>query len=236
MAIAFNAATNGGNVNPGSSLTFSHTVSSGSNRMLVVAITGDYVVGNDKITGVTYGGTTMTQGDKHYFADGGSGNASWMYWYYLMNPTSGANNVVISASGSQTIIACAADYTGVKQTGNPVTLANNHSVSGGNPLTSSITTTVVNSWVILTEWGYSGGTAPLAGTGDVRRVYDTSFGACGMFDSNTALASPGSFSMTTSYSGSVPQMAHLLAEIQPDTGGAASFLARPYYDMSNRNI
>jgi hypothetical protein len=61
-AVAFDNATDLGIVNPGTSLSHSHTVS-GSNRVLLVGVFGDSI-GTDtscsKITGVTYNSVAMT--------------------------------------------------------------------------------------------------------------------------------------------------------------------------------
>ena len=58
MAIAFDAATDGGN-NAGitTSLTFAHTCT-GSNGFLDVCFSGDTIGGSDDVTGVTYNAAT----------------------------------------------------------------------------------------------------------------------------------------------------------------------------------
>jgi hypothetical protein len=86
--------------------TVSITVS-GSNTYLMVWITGD--VTSDLITGVTYNGTSMTQLAKDHTA------VRWGYLYGLVNPTTGANNLVISASGSQFIRPLYQLFAGVNQ-------------------------------------------------------------------------------------------------------------------------
>ena len=86
-------------------LTFSHTCT-GSNRVLYVLVTTDNIVP----TGVTYAGTSMTL---KVDADGGtSGNAS--IWE-LINPDTGANNIVVTVSPNDEIVAGGISYTEANQ-------------------------------------------------------------------------------------------------------------------------
>ncbi len=96
-----------------SSLTFALNVGSGSNRLLVVGV-GVNNSSADAPTGVTYNNVAMIKLD-----DNTGANTDGSLWY-LLNPSSGANNVVITMAGSRAeIIGVAASYTGVKQTGPP---------------------------------------------------------------------------------------------------------------------
>jgi len=68
--------------------------------------------------------------------------------YSLIAPASGANNIVVSSSSSITVYMANTSYTGVKQTGQP-----EQSNTGGfsNPVTSlttSVTTTSDNCWLV----------------------------------------------------------------------------------------
>lgn len=110
MAIAFDAATNGG-LTFGGPLTFAHTIT-GSDRILFVGVFGSTVfvdpTGTD-ITGVTYNGVALSQVAQ--IAEQGDGvNDRWAYLYYLVAPDTGTHNVVIGGTGVQG--ATAASYTG----------------------------------------------------------------------------------------------------------------------------
>jgi hypothetical protein len=59
MAIAFDAATDGGHNGGGGTLTFNHTCT-GSDRFLVVSFTGDVGGGSDDISAVTFNGDALT--------------------------------------------------------------------------------------------------------------------------------------------------------------------------------
>jgi hypothetical protein len=179
---------------------------------LVVGVLGDTTT--DDVTGVTYAGNAMTFGTK--LASGGTGNR-WAYLYYQLNPASGANNVVVSASSSHYLGAGAADYTGIKLSAQPDATMTPHAGSGPlTTLTSSITTVANNSWAILLENGFSGGNAPpTAGTGVTRRAFDAAFGGWALFDSNGLITPAGSYSMTTNRSPGSDTIDHIALSFSP---------------------
>lgn len=96
-----------------SSMTFSHTVSAGSNLLLLVSVAlwdnGDYV------TGVTYNNFTMNKAiDTDIFT-------TWKpSLWYLVAPATGTNNVVVSFGGGDSsvlgAVAGATTFTGIDQT------------------------------------------------------------------------------------------------------------------------
>jgi len=93
-----------------SQLTWSHTVGSASNRMLIVA--ASHRNGNNIVTGVTYGGVALTKI--------GSTNApanvnSCSLWQLLAPPPGTAPVVVNVSGGAQNIVAGATSFTGVDQ-------------------------------------------------------------------------------------------------------------------------
>jgi hypothetical protein len=93
------------------SLTFSHTTS-GSNRAIGVCV-GWRVNDGQSISGVTYNGVALTEDANSPVLDGRTATAL----YSLVNPASGANNIVVSLSGAATSIASiAVSFTGAHQT------------------------------------------------------------------------------------------------------------------------
>lgn len=135
MAIArdtFAALASQGNV---STWTNSYTCS-GSDRLLLVCVTKRT---NDDVTGVTHGGVAMTQLVKLHH----SGGTEWLYIYGLINPATGAQNIVMSASGSSVSYYGATSYTGVSQSGNPT-------ITGSSTTNAiSLTSTVDNSTMFV---------------------------------------------------------------------------------------
>ena len=173
------------------SLTTSFTTA-GNNRILFVSGWGNVNV--DNWTGVTYGGVAMTLVDKG-LADSSS---RYNYLYVLVNPPTGANNVVISASDSGGIQAAATYYTGAEQVAQPNVYAKQTATS--NSSTQSITTTKDNCWTIMVISNQ--GHVVTAGTGDTKRLQVATGGHI-VLDSNSAKTPPGAVSFTWTQTSSV---------------------------------
>jgi hypothetical protein len=185
--IAYVGGTDGGNNGgSGTTRTFSHTTSGGSDLILLVGFVGDLTSGNDDVVSVTYNGVAMTLANKT------DNTSRYQYLYYLLNPPSGAHNVVITNTNSHWILAGASEYSGVQ--GIDVMTTNKH--SGGSPstLTTSLTTTVDNCWTVL--FMGSGSSTSSAGAGATKRVYDSA-NFWSWYDSGSAITPAGSHSMTT---------------------------------------
>jgi hypothetical protein len=207
--IAFVNAADLGRTLAVSSVTASYTCGSGANRLLVVGVLGD--ASSDLITGVTYGGVSMILSDKHQ-----PGIQRWSYLYYLLGPAAGSNNVVVSASTTTAIYVGAADYTGVKSSGQPDAHTTHEFATSISTLTTSITTVTNNDWTVLFENGYNGSPAPTNGTGSTIKASDATDGAWGLYDSNGVITPAGSYSMTTNRtSASNNGIGHLVAAFQP---------------------
>lgn len=211
MAIAFDAATDGGN-NGGTtnSRTFSHTCT-GSDRILFVGFCGDVSPGNDDITSVTYNGVGLSLVGKRT----DDNTSRMLYLYMLVGPASGANDVVISCTNNHYLLAGAVSYTGVAQSGQPDASTTNISGALATTLTTSLTTVADNCWTVLVEGGFNANAAPTAGAGSTRRTFDAAFGTWGLFDSNSAITPAGSYSMTTDRSSSDNFIAHVMASVSP---------------------
>lgn len=79
-------------------ITHSHTVAAGTNRILLVASARAEVTGTPDITGITYNGsalTAVTNGDQNT-------GVTWerVQWWYLIGPSTGANNLVMTLGDS----------------------------------------------------------------------------------------------------------------------------------------
>lgn len=204
MAIALDNSTNGGLVNPGTSLTYAHTVS-GSNRILFVSVFGDTT---DKITGVTYNGVSMTLVGKTVKSPD-----RYVYLFYLIAPATGTNNVVVSASSSIAICSHAVSYTGAAQTGQP-----DSSITGTAATSLTLTTTVVASNCWLVGAWRTNVTTGTAGTGATQRQ-----GSNGLYtaDSNGVVGT-GSQSMTYNTAGS-NGYSGVMASFAPASGGSSTY-------------
>ncbi len=110
MAIAFDAAASGHT--SATSVTFTHTIGSGSNRIVFVCLAYRYNASILLNVSATFGGAAMT------FMD--SNVSTWrygVYAWYLKNPTPGANTVVVTeANGNRYMYVGSVSFSGVDQT------------------------------------------------------------------------------------------------------------------------
>lgn len=116
-----------------SSVTYAKT-NTGSNITLLMAA---YADGADLVTGITYNavaGTFIAKRERPI-------DSGYSYMYYLINPATGANNVVISTSANTGIIGCAASYTGTNQSTQP----DNSGTNAGKPVSELYATLTPNS-------------------------------------------------------------------------------------------
>lgn len=206
MAIAFDATSGGRLTPPGTSYTLSHTCS-GTNRILFVGA-GSL---NDTITSVTYGGTSMTLVAKSSYP--GSGRIGTAL-YYLINPASGANNIVVSSSASDNITIAAASYTGAKQSAQPD--ANSTTNNAASSVTGSVTTVADNCWLVMAAVNDQNNFT--AGSGTTMRQTDPNYS---IGDSNAAKTPAGSHSLTFNISPSASNGA-VIASFSPATASAPS--------------
>ncbi len=111
-----------------SSLTFSHTVNSGNDSILVVSVGIRQTGADQQVSSITYGSQSLNFAGLAELAN----NEDVELWY-LPAPTTGTANVVVNVSHKALFVASATDYFGVNQTipfGTPV------SATGNNPPTS----------------------------------------------------------------------------------------------------
>src|SRR2546428_461485 len=143
-----NLATSAVSTDSSGLVTISFTVGTGANRLLIVGGTVD----NFAITGVTYGGTALTQAVADTQKPTGS------IWY-LVNPPSGTASVVVTSTPSKGAIVGVISFTGVDQsTPIPTTATNDNANGRTSPATVSITNANANSWVMdLVGSGHIGG-------------------------------------------------------------------------------
>jgi len=160
-AVVFDASTKASTAGS-TSLTFAHTISSGSNTYLVVGV----ATGTDVVSGVTYNGAALTLKSKVWNL------STYVYYYERISPSAGAHNVVISASASVEILGIASSYTGVDLT-TPSTLS--YTIANQNapyncPATANIGTnngnvsratgTITNTdWIVTVVAGYTTSTS-----------------------------------------------------------------------------
>lgn len=154
-------AVSNSSVASASSLTWSHTVGVASNMILVVAVA---VGGSGTCSGVTYAGSSMTS-----LTSKNQGTET-TYIFYKLAPTTGANNVVASFSGSVSGIGLGVSYSNVYQTTPFGTAASSSSTSGNSSNTVTSTTT---SQLVL-DINYANGTSSTVGASQNVETSNTS--------------------------------------------------------------
>lgn len=203
MAIAFDTVS-GLQSATSNSITYSHTCT-GSDRFLMVGVNTFDATTN--VTGVTYNGVAMTA---HPSNPQSSGASERIWVYYLANPASGANNVVVSLSASVFVLSEAISHTGA---------VGGFDSSGANAVTNtsitvSVTTIADNTWLV----GWFRGVAAGNFTAGANTTLRSAPSDLMMADTNAAQTPPGSKSMTVSL-GSSDTMAALAISISPTSGG-----------------
>lgn len=144
MAISFDSAAQVGGSTTAHQ-TFSHTMGSGSNGIVIVTIQFGQ---SATISGVpTYAGNNMSLLTSYNF---GGSTFKNTYLYYYVNPPAGTNTVSVYPSTTAYTYVNAASYFGVDQT-NPFgsTPVYGHATPAtGTSLSYSLTTNVDNAWLV----------------------------------------------------------------------------------------
>jgi hypothetical protein len=211
MAISFDAST-AGTQTTGTSLTFSHTCS-GVNRILFVSVVGT----SGKTTTVTYNGVSMTE-------VGNITTTRPIRLYYLINPATGAHDVVISASGNDYLAGSSVSYKGANQLSQPDSYTTDDSSVA--VASRSITTTTVkdNCWLVGITYKSSGGEGMTAGTDTYLRTSGDGFNDMSVWDSNGARTPAGSQSLNINVSPS-GRVGTVMASFSPSTINTQTFTA-----------
>ena len=146
----------------GTSLTFSHTVGTATNRIIVVGVQLriDSGTGNPgattRVTGITFNGTALTclvaladnnSGSCGNSASGTSGFLRSEIWY-LLNPTSATANIVVSVNNSTVLGAGSTSYSGVASAATGGSAASNNGITGTATATLGPITTPANGLVV----------------------------------------------------------------------------------------
>jgi hypothetical protein len=192
--ITYDTSADGGN-NGGStaSLTYSYTTGAGSSRLLVVNLIGD--TSADDISSVTYAGIPMALLGKVQ-----SPSNNWQYLYYLLNPASGSNKIIVTAASAHFLLSQGASWYNVRQSAQPDASVVNTAPAASTSTSTSLTTVAGGALVVQGIWSYG---HLAAGAGATPIVIDAALGGAGIFAGSTSPVAPaGSVSMTTISDGS----------------------------------
>lgn len=212
MALAYdNSSGSDTDASALSGITLSHSCG-GSNRALIVGIAGwQKSAGTGSVSGVTYGGVAMTE-------VGSIRTGSVLtYLFKLANPASGANNIVVTLSGTHfyTVKVQAVSYTDADQT-DPVEAYN---TASGYGKTASVAVTTVSADAIVHDMMHHYGTnASTVGADQTQRQQANGNSTTGA-TSTEPKASAGSVTMSWTWLTNNRDWSTIAAAIKPYSGG-----------------
>lgn len=161
-SIAFDTVNGGASVNPGTSVSWTHTMGTGAHGLLLVAVFSTSG-GSDDVTGATYDGVAMSLLGSRVQVPGDR----WMSLWGLLAPATGANTVVVSASSSGVIAGSSISYTGVEQSGLPDASTTN-TASATQSISTALTPAANNCWIVNYSKGGTSGTDSVIGPTVIR--------------------------------------------------------------------
>jgi pectate lyase len=220
--IAFDASSRAATTTTGrTSLTWSHTIGSGTDRVLVVGVAVEDASTTDaNVTSVTYNGVALTAVPSSKINGGGTGIIQTQLFYLLGSSLPvGAFNVVVTFQGAvDGISAGAVSLTGVSQAA-PGPAATKVDTSGADSISTSISTPVSNAWVVdVVGSGNSGSFT--AGSGQTERWDLAASGMTGAM-STKPVATAGATALAQTHSGA-NRLAHSLVALSPSAGGGTT--------------
>lgn len=218
MAIAYDASSKSSA--SATSVTFAHTCT-GSDRLLMV---NAYWAGSATVSSITYNGVAMTNVVSPL--DTGGGERHGMF--YLVAPATGANNVVLTLSGSTDIEVSAVSYTGVHQSSPIDATRTETGLETGTSYSEAITSVVDNCWAVWSTREYGGGVVS-AGANTALRQQSLVYYGLLLADSNASITPAGSRTMELTKGVSGNWFSDILATVNvappnyPLTAGVGTF-------------
>jgi prepilin-type N-terminal cleavage/methylation domain-containing protein len=230
LCASFDAATPATSCDYCAGVTFQHTVGNGTNRLLVVAVGVEHDPGEHTVSGVTYGGQALTK-IRGEIAQPGGTEAHAELWY-LLDPPSGAANVVVSTGGGTSNVrnlhAGAISLEGVAQQAPEANAGNN--LIGAGPISTNITTVSNGAWLIdAVTCGNTGSYTP--DSGQTER-HDISYNSSSHAGGTREIAVAGATAEQWTHSGA-NRLAHAVAAFAPATcggGGGTTLFSDDFED------
>src|SRR5213083_3560675 len=153
-------STSSASAKAASSLTWSHTVGSSLNRILMVGVSNNNTTRT--VSGVTYGGTALTR----VGFQNAPGTQNRIELWSLIAPSPGTANVVVTFSGSVDSVGGAIVFSGVDQATPLGTFAS----ANGSNASPSVTVSSASGQVVIDTLATNGdGSSAAAGPGQTQR-------------------------------------------------------------------
>jgi prepilin-type N-terminal cleavage/methylation domain-containing protein len=197
--------------------TFSHTIGSGTNRVLVVGVTFEDCDDYPSVTGITYNGQPLTPIDSGQVISGNGcgGRAELRYLLEADLPSAGAYNVVVSTSGTfDELVAGAISLENVAQQAPEA--SNSNSNDAQTTISTNITTITDGAWLVdvVHSGNETGDFVP--NSGQTQRYQQVSGSGTGA-GSTKPIATAGVTSAGWTSAGA-NRLAHVVAAFAPATG------------------
>ena len=222
-AITFDAATRAATTSSGrTSLSWTHTIGSGTNRILVIGVS---VANGNKtvpaVTSVVCNGVMATAVPNSEVHGGGTGIIETQLFFVLNGnlPSSGSFPITVTfQSGVTGAAAGSVSLFGVNQSA-PEAVATHVDTSGADSISTVITTHTAGAWVLdVVGSGTSGQFTP--GSGQVEH-WDVAASTMTGASSTKTVATAGSTTVTETHSGA-NRLAHSLTSFAPAGGGGGA--------------
>ena len=207
----------------GTSLTFQHTISDLTDKIVVVSAGFEHNASGETVTGVTYNGVAMNFINEVEETSDGFTNYISLWWLPESSlPTSGTYDIVVTASvaPNRNIVAGCTSYWGVDQS-NPIEDSSTASNTSTDTITTNVTTQYENSWVVSAVQCGNTGTYTQNGSGAVERyeIVETSAFSSVQASGDIDIFTPGVATASwTFFTGSNRQVLCAIA-LNPEFGG-----------------
>lgn len=201
--IAFDSASSSGYEPSLSTYSWTHTVYPGDKNEILIVGVSLLVAGT--VSNVKYNGVTLT-----FLMATTNGIYRTEVWY-LLAPSSGANNVQVNLSTSLTSIANAVSYAAVDQV-TPIE-SDSGNTGLGNPASDTVTTDTINSLVL--DFLTTSATAVTPGSGQTSRSNNTGALGSGAVSSKGPSHDPSTVSVSWNGLGSLDLWADTAIALSP---------------------
>jgi serine protease len=175
-AVEFDAITLDKSASSRSSGSFSHTVGSGDNRLLIAVF---MLVGSRTVSSCSYAGDALTHAKTQ---DSGSLSGCEIQIWYLVNPPTGSNTFSFTYGQANNPDAVAViSYARVNQS-SPIGANGGAHANSGTDVSCTITTTVANSLIVGGATGHGGDTYPYTPGSGITEHWDDRTGTSTRYD------------------------------------------------------
>jgi len=199
-----------------SSLSFSHTIGGGSNRVLVVGVSIETCNPYQTVSSINYGGKTLTPLNSAQVTSP-NGCMGRVELYYLLEadmPGAGAFHVVVTATGwCDALAAGAISLTGVAQQAPEA--SNTNSNDAQTSISTNITTLTNGAWLV--DVVHSGNPYTFTANSGQSIRYDQATSTSEVAGSTRLVATAGTVSQGWT-NASANRLAHAVAAFAPATG------------------